>query len=543
MKLRLPDWYTIYTEKDERGCDQITCGYEPDIPLGDVHLSVDDNGDAMTLRITADTTPLKYIKLRYNFTEAEKRNDGIHILGDDFERGYSNLRWAGIEPERTMPWYMLVSNGSDRNSDVTGRFTEGFGVRVQCNAIVTWQYDAAGITMWADIRNGGSGVLLGGRTLDVCDIVFGEYRNMSAFDAGREFCRMMCPETKLADHKVYGSNNWYYAYGKSSHGEILGDTKIVADQCAGLENIPYMVIDDGWQKYNCDAPWTVGNERFPDMKKLASEMRELGVRPGIWIRYLIDGHYEIPECKPEWRLEREKEILDPSHPEVIDYVKRITKMLREWGYDLIKHDYSTRDIFGMYGFSMTTQITKDGWHFWDRSRTSAEIVLDFYRAVREAAGDDCVIIGCNTISHLCAGMYELNRTGDDTSGFDWSRTRCMGVNTLAFRLIQNGIFYMADADCVGITGKIPWKLNRLWLDVLAKSGSPLFVSCKPGVLNESELDELKEAWTVNSVQANDARPLDWMENEYPEVWLIDGEEVRYNWYEDMGIGSFNPNRN
>jgi len=413
---------------------------------------------------------------------------------------------------------------------------------VQCSAIVTWQYDAAGITMWADIRNGGSGVLLGGRTLDVCEIVFGEYRDRTAFDAGRAFCRLMCPETKAAGHKVYGSNNWYYAYGKSSHEEILADTKIVADQCAGLENIPYMVIDDGWQKYNCDAPWTVGNERFPDMKKLADEMRALGVRPGIWIRYLIDGHREIPEAKPEWRMPTEDECLDPSHPEVIDYVKRITKMLREWGYDLIKHDYSTRDVFGRYGSSMCQQMTPDGWHFYDRTRTSAEIIVDFYRAVREAAGDDCVIIGCNTISHLCAGMYELNRTGDDTSGFDWSRTRCMGVNTLAFRLIQNGIFYMADADCVGITGAIPWSLNRLWLDALAKSGSPLFVSCKPGVLNDAELDELKAAWAVNSVQLNETRPLDWMENEYPEVWLIDGEEVRYNWYEDDGITSFNPNR-
>lgn len=540
MKLRLPDWYTIYTEEEK--FSQITCAYEPDIPLDDIHLSIDENGGALTLRVTADTTPLKYIKLRFNFTEEEKRNDAVHILGDAYERGYSDLRWAGIEPERIMPWYMLVSNGSDRDPDTNGRFTEGFGVRVQCKSIVTWQYDAAGITMWADIRNGGSGVILGGRTLDVCDIVFGEYRDMSAFDAGREFCRLMCPTAKLPDHKVYGSNNWYYAYGKSSHEEIHGDTKIVADQCAGLENIPYMVIDDGWQKYNCDAPWTVGNERFPDMKKLADEMRAAGVRPGIWIRYLIDEHREIPECRPEWRLEREPECLDPSHPEVIDYVKRITKMLRDWGYDLIKHDYSTRDIFGKYGFAMREQMTHDGWHFWDRSRTSAEIVIDFYQAVRDAAGDDCVIIGCNTISHLCAGMYELNRTGDDTSGFDWSRTRCMGVNTLAFRMIQNGIFYMTDADCVGITGRITWKLNRLWLDVLAKSGSPLFVSCKPGVLNDDELAELKEAWAVNSVQANDCRPLDWMENEYPEVWLIDGKEVRYNWYDEQGITSFNPNK-
>ena len=116
----------------------------------------------------------------------------------------------------------------------------------------------------------------------------------------------------------------------------------------------------------------------------------------------------------------------------------------------------------------------------------------------------------------------------------------MGVNTLAFRLMQNGIFYMADADCVGITGAISWDLNKMWLDVLAKSGSPLFVSCKPGVLNESELADLKEGWKINSVQENTCRPLDWMENQYPERGLSDGEEVCYNWYSEEGIDSFRP---
>jgi len=536
MKLRVPDRYAVYTE------DAVFGGiFTSDIVHNDICMTVNESDGSLSLRIKADTSPLKYIRLRWNFAENEKRSDNFRIMGDDYERGYAKLHWTGIEPDRIMPWYMLVSNGSDRKHDVCGRFTEGFGVQVQCGSIVTWQYDSAGITMWADIRNGGAGVLLGGRTLDVCSIVFGEYRDMTAFDAGRAFCRLMCPVTKTADHKVYGSNNWYYAYGNSSHEEILSDTRIVAGQCAGLENIPYMVIDDGWQKNRCDAPWTETNERFPDMKKLADEMRAAGVRPGIWVRYLIDEHYELAEAKSEWRFEKKPAYLDPSHPEVIAYVKRITKMLREWGYDLIKHDYSTYDVFGRWGRDMKEQMTEDGWHFYDRTRTSAEIITDFYRAVRDAAGDDCVIIGCNTISHLCAGMYELNRTGDDTSGFDWSRTRRMGVNTLAFRLIQNGIFYMADADCVGITGAIPWSLNRQWLDVLAKSGSPLFVSCKPGVLNEKELEELKTAWAINSVQENIMRPLDWMENEYPELWLIDGEEVRYNWYEE-DVPAFNPNR-
>ena len=119
-----------------------------------------------------------------------------------------------------------------------------------------------------------------------------------------------------------------------------------------------------------------------------------------------------------------------------------------------------------------------------------ELIIKFYQTIKEAAGENCIILGCNTVSHLCAGMYEVNRTGNDTSGFEWAKTRMCGVNALAFRLIQNGIFYMADADCVGITGAIPWELNRMWLDILARSGSPLFVSCKPGVLNDNEISEL-----------------------------------------------------
>ena len=528
MILRLPDLVSLT-------CEGITSASSV---CGDAKVNF-DLSDSLKVTLTASETHPKYIRLRWNFTDCEKRA-GVKILGAAYERGYGNLSWQNISAERIMPWYILVSNGSDRNPDLTGRFTEGFGVKVQPGAIVTWQYDDAGITMWADVRNGGSGVHLGGRELTVCEIVFGEYRDMTAFDAGRAFCRLMCPVTVSVDHPVYGSNNWYYAYGHSSHDEILADTEIVASQCAGLDNIPYMVIDDGWQKNNCDAPWTVTNERFHDMKALASEMASRGVRPGIWLRYLIDSRREIPEATEEWRLMRDQNYLDPSHPEVIDYVKRITSMLVDWGYTLIKHDYSTADIFGAWGFQMGPQMTKDGWNFHDRSRTSAEIVRDFYQAVKDAAGKDCVIIGCNTISHLCAGMYELNRTGDDTSGFDWNRTRKMGVNTLAMRLIQNGIFYMADADCVGITGAIDWSLNRQWLDVLGRTGSPLFVSCKPGVLNESEIAELRAAWAENSVQKNIARPLDWMENDYPSVWEIDGKEVRYNWYPIDGATNFNP---
>ena len=128
--------------------------------------------------------------------------------------------------------------------------------------------------------------------------------------------------------------------------------------------------------------------------------------------------------------------------------------------------------------------TEDGWHFYDTSKTSAEIVTGLYQAIYETAKKHhTLIMGCNTIGHLGAGLMQLQRTGDDTSGITWERTKKMGVNTLAFCLPQHGTFFDIDADCVGIMGPIPWSLNRQWADVVAESGTSLFVSAKPGVLS------------------------------------------------------------
>ena len=105
----------------------------------------------------------------------------------------------------------------------------------------------------------------------------------------------------------------------------------------------------------------------------------------------------------------------------------------------------------------------------------------------------------------------------------------MGVNTLAFRVGQNNAFFGADADCVGITGSIPWEQNRKWLRALSRSSSSLFVSCKPGVLNESQLEELREAFKAASVQKDEFIPLDWMESVSPQKYLINGKIEAFEW--------------
>ena len=62
-----------------------------------------------------------------------------------------------------------------------------------------------------------------------------------------------------------------------------------------------------------------------------------------------------------WRL-RGKEVgglstIDPSVPEALEQVSREVRLLREWGYELIKHDYTSFDLLGRWGFSMAADLT------------------------------------------------------------------------------------------------------------------------------------------------------------------------------------------
>src|SRR5262249_2905389 len=131
---------------------------------------------------------------------------------------------------------------------------------------------------------------------------------------------------------------------------------------------------------------------------------------------------------------------DPSTPEGLIAMQRRITRAREWGFSFLKIDYTTFDLFGKWGFEMGSSPTRTGWSFADCSRTNAEILLSVYRAIREAAGEDSLLLGCNTVGHLCAGIFDSQRTGDDTSGRSWERNCRNGVNTLAFRYAQHRSF-------------------------------------------------------------------------------------------------------
>lgn len=531
LKVNRPDFIELTTETKT-----VTAKWEnDDYNLDDINVKLNQDNEYLAIFLTAQTSKVKWIKLRWNNLSWDKN---VRFLGDAWERGYGDMEWKGMNPNRFMPWYFCAK--SEAKSIC-------YGVKVRPSAMCFWQVDSLGMTLFLDVRCGGSGVNLKGRVIKLADVIACEMRDCTSFEAMQEFCGQMCEDPILPKYPVYGSNNWYYAYGKSSESEILADCDYILNLTKDIENKPYMVIDDCWQEhhrlneYN-GGPWTKGNEKFPDMKALADKLVQKGVRPGIWVRLLLN---EDENIKNEWRLSHNN-CIDPTNPEALNYIKEDIKRICNWGYTLIKHDFSTFDLFGKWGFQMSPLVTDDGWHFYDDSLTSAEVVKLLYKAILdasvEASNGETLILGCNTIGHLGAGYMHINRTGDDTSGVDWERTRFMGVNTLAFRLPQHGKFYEIDADCVGIDGGISWSMNKQWADVLAQSGTPLFISVRPNILDETEKQELHEILKVASKQEYHVIPVDWEETTCPEHWQDKDHDIdcKYQWFEETGL-KFNPN--
>ena len=492
---------------------------------GDIVVTTAERADALNVSLSAAKSAVQRLHLRWRGDLSTIRQ----ILGDAWERGYGDLEWRGWVPDRVMPWYAATFDGSR---------THAYGVRTGARAFCFWQLDPQGASLWSDVRSGGVGVQLGQRALDVCEVVCrAGHAGESAFAALHAFCARMCRSPRLPMHPVYGHNDWYWAYGKNTAETVLADVQHIVELSPPGDNRPFAVIDDGWQPVRGQAhasvgTWDRGNEKFPDMPGLAAQIKRAGARPGIWIRPL-QATTDAPDT---WRLPRDRTFLDPSVPEVKQKVADDIARLREWGFELIKHDYTTYDIFGRWGFQMGAALTRDGWTFASGpSRTTAEVIDDLYGTIRRAAGDS-FIIGCNTVSHLSAGHFEICRVGDDTSGTEWSRTRKMGVNTLAFRGVQHGAFYVADPDCVGVTNAIPWSLNRQWLDLLAQSGTMLFVSLDPTALGADQRRDLKSALALAAQPKPLGEPLDWQRTIYPSRWRLMGHERTYDWVGADGAG-------
>ena len=456
----------------------------------DVKFDYAVENDSAKIIIYPSGSPVKYLKLRFHgdLSFVDK------VYGDEWERSGENafLEWRSVMASRALPWFCYL-----KGDDVTACY----GVKTSPDCFAFWQVDTRGITLFLNLMSGKRGTDLKEPLLacEVVELIGNEGED--SYDVAKRFSRVMCDSPKIPKEPIFGVNNWYWAYGKISHESVMEETDQLMRMCDGTRHRPYMILDDGWQlnrSYGKNTyiggPW-LPNERFGDMAKTADAIHAKGAKAGIWFRPLLTRG-DFP-ADAEYAFGSGGNLLDSSHPFTLEKVERDAATIRSWGFDLIKHDFTTIDITGKNPFASTNATkelcVREG-TFVDNTKTTATVIKNLYKAIQRGAGD-ADVIGCNTISHLTAGIHTAYRVGNDTSGRSFEWTRRNGVNSV-MRLPLNDVFYNVDPDCAAFTARVDAELNLDFLEMCAITGMTTLASVTPGILNEQEMKRINSIYLL-----------------------------------------------
>lgn len=437
--------------------------------------------------LSAKSTAIRTLEFVFDYD----LSGGGLVLGDAWERSYGELQLRQVNDVygEVLPWYCLIDRGDYRI---------GLGVKTCPGAFCGWKLYSDSVTLLMNVCCGADGVILDGREMKTAYPLLYQ-TDSDIFYAGKEFCVMMADHPIFPKHPVWGYNTWLHRYDQISEEIVMQDAAELKKLTTSVEDFPYFVIDDGWTPKHTRGPWDQIKSSFSSMHKLADNITAMRLRPGIWIRPL---YYEDIGFPVDWILKSGTEqdvLLDITIPDAREYVLENFRRIRTWGYQLIKIDFTFYDMIGYWGYQLDIQHGCGQYHFHNRSKTSAEIFCELYNDIRENIGDEICLIGCNTPSHLSVGFFEIFRSGDDTNAHVWETTKKMGVNTIAYRLMQHGAFYSIDGDCGGFTeySEETWKQQSEWIRYLADSGTPLFVSGPLDSLFDEQKNFLQKCFQTN----------------------------------------------
>lgn len=470
-------------------------------------------------------SPVKYLKLRFSgdFSFVDK------VYGDQWERSSigAYLEWRSVMSSRVLPWFCYVRSANQ---------TACYGVKTGADCFALWQVDTHGITLFLNLCCGNDGTDLK-EPIVACEVVqFFGAEGEDTYHTARRFSRLMCDKPILPQSPIFGVNNWYWAYGDISREIVIEETNYLMQMTDGCKNQPYMVIDAGWQRdfileryAYIGGPWTP-NSRFGDMQLMADEIHARGAKAGLWERPLLT-HDAIPE---EAKIAScfGGDILDPTHPFAIEKIYNDTSMIRSWGYDLIKHDFSANDLTGISPLTSEKhdyELFASGRHMFDRTKTSATVFKNLYQTIQNAA-NGAEVIGCNVFGHLSAGIHSIQRTGGDTSGHAYEWTKRDGVNTV-MRLPTNNIFYNVDPDCAAFTDQVPADINLDFLEMCAYTGMATIASVTPNALTPEQMKRINDIYKIADSAEFQLGILNYDKIAEPEIFVSEDNKTirKYDW--------------
>lgn len=367
---------------------------------------------------------------------------------------------------------------------------------------------------------------------------------------------------KVYDIKLREQPTGYCTWYSQPHGGAADEKSIATlSEFAAKELKPFgfsvVQIDDkwqaGWKRSNPSSPKKDFRTHDPKgpypngMKTAADRIKSLGFVPGIWFMPFagtvgdpffdqhLDWFARTPDGKP-YDTPWGGTCLDMSHPGARTHLRDVTsRICRDWGYEYIKIDglwtgTATKQLYVNSGYKVD-DLGEAVLH--DPDKTSIEVFRDGLKLVREAAGKNVFILGCNAPQNMRSyggafGLVDAMRVGPD-NGADWNKlTRGTIFGSRHYFLHRR--VWLNDPDPVYVRASMPTNHTQLICSWVALSGQlNLSSEWLPG-LPADRLDILKRTMPAHGGLA---RPVDFFENDPPRIWAVQapGRDVigLYNW--------------
>lgn len=356
------------------------------------------------------------------------------------------------------------------------------------------------------------------------------------------------PTEKLAAPLV-GWNSWDYYFATVSAEAIKENLEAIAQVDILRDAMKCVIVDDGWE--SCVGDW-YPNHRFPEgLEKLASDIREKGMVPGIWtngaqvqtLSYpgLRCGEMFIKKPNGEPLIVDGMFVLDPTHPKTEKYLFELYSRLYKCGFRIFKVDFVSEIL--------------NGEKFHDANCGPYDAIRRVFEIVRRAVGEDSHIIGCSYPAECGAGYVDSSRISVDIHN-QWAHV-CWVMEYMQNHFWCNGKLYRNDADMLIVrgtdtsleeetnvynpfefapkgTGNIAnrWRRGKVfdiyeaetWANLVVCSGGNIMSGDRISMLNEKGKELLCKHLEPQDIAAV---PLDFGEGEIASLWYTDmGKEKR-----------------
>jgi hypothetical protein len=301
--------------------------------------------------------------------------------------------------------------------------------------------------------------------------------------------------------------SWYFFYQEINEDEIKLAAKWIAENLKDY-GVQYVQIDDGWQGTGRglgeNRDWSTINNRFPSgMDGLASYIKSLGLKPGIWLaphgqsnEAVVKNHAGVFLMKPDGTTASStwegKFLVDPSAPESQKYLKDLFAKLSSWGYEYFKIDGQpivVREYRNKKSFMKNPVEDTD------------ELYRETLRSIRDGIGPDRYLLGCWVVPLEGVGLMNGSRIGADVLP-NWDGFKFAMRATMQYYFMHNVAWY-ADPDVFIVRAPLPIEQARAWATLQGLTGQAALMSDRLVDLSPERVELIKRVYP-----AVDIRPLD-----------------------------------